>query len=306
MFLAFYRSVRTGFQSFWRDRWVSTATVGVMSLTLFIITGVMLLSMLAGVILKLIEKKMDISIYFKKEATQEQILAVKSDIMRMEQVAEVNYISSQQALVQFKQAYKSNPIIQESLKEVGENPLEASLEIQAKEPSQYEEIVSFIHKQDYKDLIDKITYNDQKKIIQRLDAFTSSSRKAGIFFSLILIVIAVLVSFNTIRLAIYDARERIMIMRLVGSDNWFIRGPFLVEGVLYGVISAFISFLAFYLLLVLVAPKINPYFSGLGQGVDILGYYTSNASQFLIAQIGIGIGLGLFSSWFAIRRYLKT
>jgi len=121
--------------------------------------------------------------------------------------------------------------------------------------------------------------------------------------SIILILIAVLVTFNAIRLAIYSSREEIKIMKLVGANNWFIRGPFIVEGILYGIISSFFATLAIlYPLFWFVSPKL----SGFLPIENFFSYFQNNLWAFLILLLGIGVILGGISSLVAVRKYFKT
>ncbi|KKS73772.1 MAG: Cell division protein FtsX, partial [Candidatus Azambacteria bacterium GW2011_GWB1_42_72] len=181
--------------------------------------------------------------YFNLGAKEMDILALKSKLEGMGEVNSVEYISAEQALPIFKKRHADNDIFIKSLQEIGINPLEASLNILAKNLSQYPAITAFLNQDQYKGIITNITYTENKDAIDRLSNIIKVLRESGVAASLILAFIAFLVAFNTVRLAIYSAREEITVMKLVGASNWFVRGPFIVEGVLHGVVASIISFM---------------------------------------------------------------
>ena len=123
----------------------------------------------------------------------------------------------------------------------------------------------------------------------------------GAAAGLMLALIAVLVTFNTVRLTIYNQKQEIEIMRLVGASNWHIRGPYLAEGGFYGLFAALIALVIFYPIVYLVSDKIS-YFA---ESVDLLAYFGRGFAQVLLLTVGLGVLLGVASSFIAIRRHLK-
>ena len=133
-----------------------------------------------------------------------------------------------------------------------------------------------------------------------MGAIIRVSRQVGILAAVFLTLVAVLVSFNTILLGIYSNRDEIGIMRLVGASNLYVRGPFIVMGIIYGVITGLLS---------ITAPVIflsSPYVELFVPETDLAGYFTGNLFVLLLYQLAFGIGIGVLSSFIAIRRYLKT
>jgi len=303
MFTTFCRVVKSGFLNFYRNKWLSSAAIGTISLAVFVMACLLYLNIIVDAIVSNLEEKIDISVYFNLDTPEEQILKVKASLSKLKEVKYVEYISAEEALERFKKRHKNQQIIMEALEATLENgnPLPPTLNIKANLASQYENIVNFLNKPEYKKIIDKINYRENKTIINRLTSITKTIRKTGVIISLILALIAILVTFNTIRLTIYSWREEINIMKLVGATNWFIRGPFLVEGSIYGIISGVLTTLLFYPILLLVSPRI----SGFLPDVDLLYFYQANFLSILLFQMIIGIGLGTISSFIAIRRYLK-
>jgi len=214
----------------------------------------------------------------------------------------VEYVSAEEALERFKERHQDNPILMQSLQELDANPLEPSLNIKAQVASQYEAIVNFFNQDKYQEIIDKINYLENRAVIARLASITRTIRQSGFIILAILVALAVLVSFNTIRLTIYSARKEIKVMKLVGASNWFVRGPFIVEGTLYGLIAALITLVILYPLLWYLSPKITAYLPG----TDLLYFYQANFFSLFLLQVGTGIVLGVVSSLVAMRRYLEV
>jgi len=248
-----------------------------------------------------LEEKVDISVYFKKETLEEDILRAKEEITQIPEVKEVKYVSREEALGRFVEKHKENPVLLESLREVGENPLLASLNIAAREASQYETVAKFLENASFKNLIEKIDYYQRKPVIERIFSLTSGINRAGISLSIVLAIIAILIVFNQVRLAIYNSREELTIQRLVGASNWFIRGPFLVQGAISGFFAMIFCLLIFTLICWGFSPKLEILFPGL----NFFSYFISNFGFIFLIQIATGIGLGVISSLIAIRRYLE-
>lgn len=302
MYTALTRIIKSGAVRAWRNRMVSIATVGVLVLTLFVISGLLFFNVVTNIIAQELQNKVDISAYFYSDTPEEKILEVRQELVRRQEVKSVEYVSRDEALTVFREKHKDNEIIQKSLGEIAENPLEASLNIKVVKASQYAGIVSFLETGAFGSLIDKVNYRQKEDIIMKLDNITRTIKRGGALLSLILAVIAVLVTFNTIRLTMYTAKEEIGVMKLVGASNWFIRGPFVMEGIFYGIVAAVIALGILYPLVMFSSPHITSFISG----IDILYYFQSNLLTVFLMQIGAGVFLGTVSSLVAIRKYLKV
>jgi cell division transport system permease protein len=302
MWTSFKRIIKWGLTNFWRNGWLSTATVSIMVLTLLVITVLLMVNVLANAVLGSLENKIDISVYFKLQTPEEKILQVKSELEKLVEVETINYVSQEEALISFKEKHKDNPILLQSLGELEVNPLEASLNIKAKQANQYASINQFLEGVYYQDVIDKVNYMQNKDIIQKLSKIILDVKTGGLGLTLLLALIVFLVTFNAIRLAIYSSREEISVMRLVGASNWFIRGPFLVEGVLYGIIATLITLAILYPIFYFLSPKISG-FLPIG---DIFVYFQANLLSFFLLLLVVGVVLGGSSSFIAVRKYLKT
>lgn len=302
MLLNFQRIIKSGAVSFWRNVWLSTAAVAIMVLNLFVISSFLLGNVVADSLLNSLENKIDISVYFKQDTEEKDILSVRSELMSLGEIKDVNYVSADEALSQFKERHKGNSILLQSLEEVGDNPFEAALSVKTRQASQYEAVSLFLENGKYKNLIDGVDFRQNQAMIDKLTYIVGASRKVGGVVSLTFIFIAVLVTFNTIRLAIFSAKEEISVMRLVGASNWFIQGPFMVEGILYGLVASLVTMLIF----APVLSNIAPYLYNFTQSVDIWQYFKDNFWALAALQTAIGVSLGTLSSFIAIRRYLKV
>jgi cell division transport system permease protein len=302
MFTLFKRIFRAGWKSFSRDGSQNIATIFILVMTIGVITSLFLFKDVSQFLISGIQEKVDISVYFKFEAEETDILNFKEKIAEIPEIKEIKYVSKEAALEDFIEKHKDDPVLIESLEELGMNPFLASLNIRAFEASQYEAIASFLESSNFTSIIEKVDYYQRKPVIERIFSLTSNLSLAGIILSIILAIIAVLVAFNTIRLAIYNCREEIKIQRLVGASNLFIRGPFLTQGAISGFLAALISSLLFFLICWVFSPKLEFLFPGL----NVFNIFISSFWLILLIQLVAGIGLGVVSSLLAIRRYLEV
>lgn len=298
---SFKRIFDVGWTNFKRNSYLSMGTTGVMVLVLFLFSGLMSLNYLASQVVSGLEEKVDVSVYFKSDASEGEINKVKGDLESLGTVKNVEYVSKDQALNEFKERHAGDTLVQDSLAELDENPLQASLNVKARDSAEYASIVTFLEGNKFRSLVDKINFYENEQVIQRVLAISGGLRNWGFLLTMALALIAVLVTFNTVRLTIYSQKQEIEIMRLVGGSNWHIKAPYLVEGGLYGALAAGIVVVAFYPVAFFISPKIET----LMPGVSLISYFVSNVFQFVPLIFFIGILLGVTSSFVAIRRFLK-
>lgn len=301
------RICKSGFVNFWRNGFVSLASILVVVMSLFVFEALIFFSILGTTYINQVKDKVDVNVYFSISAPESNILSLKKAIENLPEVARVEYVSRNQALAQFKIKHADDQLTLQGLDELGSNPFPAVLNIKAKQPSQYDSVAKFLESKnalvsDGGAIIESINYNKNKLIIDRLVKILDSLAKLGAVLTLILALIAVAITFNTIRLSIYASREEIAVMKLVGASNKYIRGPFVVTGIMYGVISAFLTLLIFYPLTYYLG-KITQNFSA---DVNLVHYYAINFGQIFLIIIGSGILLGAVSSYLAVRRYLNV
>ncbi len=301
IFVKIKRIVKTGFTNFWRNGWVSLATILVMIITLFVIGSLIFGNALLSYSLGQLQDKVDVTVYFRTDAKESDIFALKKSLENLGEVKKVDYLSQDDALKQFRERHADNSLILQSIDELGVNPLGASLNIKAKNPAQYESIASFLDTGVFP-IIDKINYHQNKAVIDRLTGIFQASRNIGMGISLVLTLVALLVTFNTIRLVIYTNREEIKIMRLVGASNRYIRGPYVIAGMIYGLLSSLATMFLFYPITFWLGPLSEKFFAGL----NLFQYYLIHFIEIFGLLLFVGVILGVISSWFAARRYLKV
>ncbi|MBU3668993.1 MAG: ABC transporter permease [Candidatus Taylorbacteria bacterium] len=298
------RTIRAGFVSFWRNGYVSLASVLVMTVTLTVLTSIMLTGALLDSTLTSVKNKVDINVYFVKGANEEDIAVIGKALRGLPQVQQVEYISSEDALTQFRERHKDDELTLQALDELGTNPLGASFNIKAQDPSQYEGIVKFL--EDAKggnsgSIIDRINYTKNKQAIDALNRIIAASSRLGSAIIIFFVVVAILITFNTVRLAIYIFREEISVMRLVGASEMYIRGPFLTVGIMYGVVSGVLTLLILYPIMYWVGPITESF----GTGLNLFAYFSHNFGYLFLVVVGTGVLLGTISSYLAVRKYLK-
>ncbi len=300
-FLTFWRGVKAGVKNFFRNGWLSVATISIIVLTLFLINIVFLITVVSNKTLENVQDKIDVSLYLKADADESSIKNLESDIKKIGGVKDLKFVSKEEALQDFKEKHKNDEIILKSIEELG-NPLQPSFSIKMDRPEEYQQIFQKVKENDIKGVISDVDYYSQKKpVVEKLSEITKSIRKIGLLVVAIFAAIAVLVTFNSVRLTMHNYRREVEIMKLVGAGHWFIRLPFIVEGMLYGFFSAWISILIFYPLIYFLSPYLNRAI----EVMDIVEYLNSNAIKIVAIQLFCGVFLGALSSLIAIRKYLK-
>lgn len=276
-----------------------------MFITLSVVTALILSSAVFSATLATIRQKVDINVYFVPTASEEDVLAIQKNLEKTPGVAEVEYVSKEAVLEAFKKRHENDSTILQSLEEVSDNPFGPTLNVRAVRPDQYASIANYLKDQNLLSdagipIIDKINYYDNQVAIDKLTKIMNISERAGYILMIVLIGISVVITFNTIRLAIYISREEISVMRLVGASNKYIRGPFVIVGMLYGACAGIAALAAFYPLTVWLGRTGSELFIG----IDVHTYYISNFVQICLLIVGSGIVLGALSSYLAVRKYL--
>jgi len=301
------RMLVAGGKNFARGGAVSAATVLIMTVTLAIIASLVFLSALLTYTLQVVSDKVDVSVYFVTTASESEILAVKDQLEKLPQVASVSYTSADEALAAFRERHANDQLTLQALEELGGNPLDASLDVRAKNPSEYESIVNFLEASPAlssggTSIVDRINYAQNKEIIDRLTLAIQATREIGFAVVILFALASILIAFATIRLAIYTAKEEIAVMRLVGASNFYIQGPFVVTGVITGIVSAFVVLLLLWPATWYAGIKTVGWFGGFSLG----SYYGDHFALVFSVLVLSGIVLGAVASVLAINKYLKV
>ena len=302
MFTFIRRITRFGWHSFLREGGLNIATIFVITVTISLFTFLFASQGIVSYLIGQIEQKIDISVYLKPDVTQEDVLEAKERLNNLPEVKNVTFLSKDEVLEEFRQRHVNDPVVLESLEVVGSNPFYGSLNISATNPNEYAAILTVLNSDSFANVIQKVDYLEKKSVIDKLSEFIGTVNRVGFGLAVALGIVAVLVAFNTVRVAIYDSSKEISIMRLVGAPNKFIRGPFIIQGVINGTIAAIISCLLFLLIVQLLGPRVE----SITNGFDLGQWWTDNLGSTIMIQIVSGIGVGVISSLIAIRRYLRV
>ena len=300
------RTFRAGLTNFWRNGFVSLSSLVVMFITLFMISSLIFMGAILKFSLQEIKNKVDINVYFVADTQESDILSLKKSVEGISEVASVTYTSSDQALINFKERHKDDALTLQALDELGTNPLTASLSIKAKEPSQYESIAKFLGGEEPSSpsnnpIVEKVNYYQNKVVIDKLTKITDAVNTLGFWLAIIFLIISIIITFNTVRLAIFISKDEIAVMRLVGASGQYIKGPFVVSGILYGIVSATLVIAVFFGLTYWLGNVSKDFFVGL----DLFDFYLKNFGQIFLIIFASGIALGAISSYLAVHKYLK-
>lgn len=295
-----------GSRSFLRNAWLSVAATIVMTITL----GCILLTLFASYTLsstvKSFTAKIDVSIFFKDNATKQQIDSLSDDLKNNAKlgVSEITYVSKEDARASFEKQNAGDVATLQAISQTTDNAFPASIRVKTLDTAKLQDVVDVARRSKYKNIVDKDSYKDDAKqtAVNRLGNISKFLRNAGLVASIIFGVISILVILNTIRMTIFNRKDEIEIMQLIGASKWYIRGPFLVEASIYGAIAGVLADLFFYGIVLAQAPKLGSYVEEISPTVS---RFQSWGWLVMLATIGAGILVGAFSSYLAIRKHLK-
>lgn len=304
--ITFWRIISTGFTNFFRNATLAIAAIAVMVVTLTI----MLLSLLVNTTLtstiNQITDRVDISVYLEDYLSQEQLDTLISDLEALPNVKSTSFLSKEDALKQYRKENINNQELLDAISQT-ENPLPATIRIKPVDLERVNEIQKFLESPELKAIqSDAPSYSgDRKEAIDKISNAANILQRVGVIGVAMFALISVLIIFNTIQMAIFNRRDEIGIMRLLGANTWYIRGPFVVEAVMYGIISGFISIMFIRSLFIASASTLEASSLGLLDIGEAQRYFEDNFWALLAAQLLIGIVIGASSSVIATRRYLK-
>jgi len=298
------RIFRYGLNNFTRNAWLTTAATAVMTVTLLIIITTFTAQMIFNDTIQQVRQKLDISVYLKDDIDQREVNRFAEELKAVPIVISVEYISKDQARDIFTQQNKSELGQLEALGEINANPFPASLRIKTKDPNQIAQLNAVINASKNKALQSEQPSNsgERKAAIDTIARVSQFSELAGLVAGGIFVVISVMIIFNTIRMAIFNRRDEIEMMKLIGAEKSFIRGPFIVEASLYGALAAVISLIVIYVLLLTRASALSNFEIEVG---PTLAFFKQWPVLIVLTQLAVGVLIGIFSALLAIRRYLK-
>lgn len=304
--ITFLRMCRYGVNNFTRNAWLTIAATAVMTITLFIMfLSVVIQNVVQDTGAK-ISDDVDMSIYLKTSTTADQAEDVADEIRDLSSVTSVVIETPDDARSKQIEQFKNNPDALNAIKEATNQyswTLKVKL-IDINDTSQLREFV--INNELYAKYADDRRApsfaGERREAIENIGRVVAFARQVGIGASLVFMIIAILIVFNTIRMAIFNRRDEIQMMKLIGAEASFIRGPFLVEAIVYGFIAALIASAAGYAVLFFAAPPLQQYEININPTLEIMTVYSGFV---VLAVVLVGALIGVISSLLATRRYLK-
>lgn len=300
-FTTIYRILKTSMISLWRNRWLSLAATLIMVLTLFTISFFVSLLVVVDRTSTSLRDKVDISVYFNETTSKDQIFSIQNTLLSRSDIKSVDYISKEQALEKWREINKGDEKIKDVITDTF-NPLPRSLEIKTDRTEDLESVNQFLSSNDYKPLVRDISYRKNKDLVDRLVKITQFIKYAGWILSSIFVLISILIIYNTIRLTIYARSDEIEIMKLVGASDWYVQGPFIVEGISYGILGSIISSIVLFSAFRALLPVTEQYL-----GIASANSMSAGLNFGLVigVQVFVGLILGISCSLLAVRRHLK-
>lgn len=301
------RVFKYGVINFGRNIWLAIAAIAMMSITLTILLFAVVANATFRHTIADITSHIDVSFYLKDDVSAKQRDALIADLKQLDNVKDVTYLSKADALKIYQQQNADNKDLLTAIAET-DNPLPASLAIKPNDPNKLQEIRDFLSQPKVVALQSENSNfdEDRKAAIDKITKATHFFEQAGIVGIAVFMLISMLIIFNTIRMAIFNRRDELVIMRLLGAGSWFIRGPFVVETMLYGVVAALVSLLVCWGLFAVASSTLQASSLGLLDIGYSSEYFSGHFWTILFGQIGIGIIIGAASSFVATRRYLKS
>lgn len=301
------RIIHTGIVNFIRNATLAIAAMAVMVVTLTIVLFSIVANATFSNTIADITDRIDISVFLNDNVTTTQKNKLVGEIKALPNVKSVQYLSKDEAL----QAYVKQNASNQSLitaANVSGNPIPATIRIKPRDLNKLDDIKAYLSKSSNKALQTEgsPSYSgDRKKAIDNITHATNILREVGIVAVIVFAVISALIIFNTIQMAIFNRRDEITIERLLGAGTWFIRGPFVVESIIYGILSAVISLLLINSVFVAASSALQASSLGLLDIDFAHTYFNQHFLWLLLMQVGVGILIGAASSVIATQRYLK-
>lgn len=304
--ITFLRMLRYGANNFTRNAWLTIAATAVMTITLFVIFVSVISQNVMSNTLDTVRDRVTMAIYLKTETTDENVSKVVAEVEKLGSVVDVTTQSPEEARDDFIEKNKSDASTLDAVKEAT-NKLPWTLNIRIVDINDTTELAELVKSNDvvkaYIDTSrDPSFAGSRREAIETIANTASFAQKVGIIVSVVFVAISTLIIFNTIRMAIFNRREEIQMMKLIGAERSFIRGPFIVEAVVYGFFAALLASGIGFGLFMLAAPSLRAVDVTVDPTMSLLIFY---AGFVLLGMIVIGAIIGIVSSLLATRRYLK-
>jgi len=314
--ISLWRILIYGTQGFRRNIWLSAIAIITMTLTILTITIFALGNIVATRKYQEFNTKIDYNIFIKDEASQADVDLLRTQSQARPEVASLQYLDKDQVRKRFNEVFQNEQSLQ-GIFTADNNPLPREIDIRFKNPNQIDSFDKFVRQDKFGQVVEDTSYRNNKSLITNYVRLTNFFKVFGLSFTGFFVLIAILVILNTIRLAIFSRREEVEVMRLVGGTTSYIRGPFLIEGMLFGVLGALIATIFAWIFLrqlqVVLATSFNDnttnfisdLFGAAFKSITTVGGFNNLFAQLFVLQVGVGLFLGILCSYIAVHRYLR-
>jgi len=305
-FITLWRIIHTGIVNFIRNLSLAIAAIAVMVVTLTIVLFSLITSATFNDTIAQITSKIDVSVFLQDSDTSSQTNQLLKQLKALPNVKSIQYLSKDQALKQYEAQNAGNTQLLSAISQTS-NPLPATILIKPVNLNRIQDIKTFLTKPSVAGLqSDPPSYSgDRETAINKITHATDILREIGAITVIVFTIICALIIFNTIQMAIFNRRDEIQIMRLLGAGTAYIRGPFVVESAIYGIISAVFSIVIINSAFLAASNALQASSLGLLDIGYANNYFDSHFWRLLAIQLTLGIVIGAVSSTIATRRYLK-
>lgn len=300
---SFLRVIKIGLIDFWRNRWLSLAATMMMTMAIFTVALFIILNMSINETAKTLQEKIDVAVFFKDDATDDQINELKALLEARLDVKAVTFISREEAQKRLRERSKYQATVLKLLDQGYGSRLPRSLSVKANSPESLDSIASFIEQPPYDTGIENISYKQNKSLIDKFINLTSFVKKTALYLSILFSLIAILVVYNTIRLTILTRHEEIEIMQLVGATGWYIKFPFILEGILYGIIATIATTIVLIASVKAASPFLTQFIGS--PNFDFQQFFYNNLLFITAVELACGLLLGAVCSYLAVRKFLR-
>jgi len=298
-----YRIVKYAFQNLGRNLWLTVMTIVVLTVMLLSVNVLISLNVIANSVTASLEERVDVAVYLAPDATDDEVRSVREYLVGLPQSASVQTVLPDEALAEFRLRHQDDAAVLAALDEVGENPLGTTLIVRARALDQYPAILAALDHPAYRTFITEKNYEDYGTLVARIQGVKDKIQTFGITLLSVFAVIALVITVNAVRVAIFTHRDEIGIMKLVGASGMFIRGPYLVESFLLSMIALALSAAAIGAAIYAGSPYLSQF---LGTDPGLLRFFGANALVIVAAELGALAVLTTIASSYAVGRYMKV
>lgn len=298
------RVIRLGVQDYWRNSWLSFSASVVVGVTLFIVAIFMLQASVIKQTTSSIQDKLDMAIYLSDGPSEEDVATFVQEVKVLPGVREIVYLNKEQVMAEWQGLNVDDRI--KSQVTAQNNPLPRTIKVKTTDPAELDSVAATVGGLPFKEHIRNVSYRNNGPVIQSLNAQAKQSVRNGIVIGSIFGVIAIMFLYHTIRVMLKFRSDEIGVMKLVGATDAFVLGPFLVEGVLHGLLGGLIAFFGLWIYVT----------NGLSGGSTVLSGTSGLVSQgladsfmahrmaALAGLLGVGVIISLLCVWLSLRRHL--